>query len=82
MVVGTLLNACAYADVCDEEGFTPLHRAARYNDNHLVIKALLDAGADAKVKSSKGVLPIDIASENPRIRDSKAYRRLKDLSYD
>ena len=70
------LNAGAEVDARDEYGHTPLHYAARSNDNSAVITALLDAGADATIRNGFGDTPWDLAQENEALRGTDAYRRL------
>ena len=42
------------------------------------IAALLDAGADAKLRNNDGATPFDIAKENNALKDTDAYWRLND----
>ena len=45
-------------------GMTPLDLATLYNKNPAVIKALLDAGADASLEDITGKLPVDLIDED------------------
>ena len=47
--VTSCLSAGADVNARDESGWTPLHRAATYNDNPAVLEVLLAAGADVNV---------------------------------
>ena len=80
-VIKVLLDAGA--DISAQvDGWTPLHLTVRYNSNFGVLNDLLDAGADAKARTLQGKLPIDLVSENARLRQSQVlYKRLQDLSY-
>ena len=42
----------------DAAGITPLHRAARYNENPAVTQILLDAGADVEARDVGGFTPL------------------------
>ena len=61
-----------------ENGSTPLHGAGGNNPNSDVIDALLDAGANAKLRNNDGKLPADYAVENESIKDSPACGRLRE----
>ena len=82
LVVQALLDAGSDLRSRSERDWTPLHSAAASNNNPLVVQALLDAGADGNVRTLQGILPFELASDNPRIKDSQAYWQLNDLSYD
>ena len=54
----------------DEDGETPLHRAARFNENPAVIAALLDAGAEIEARNEDGHTPLHRAArlnKNPAV---------------
>ena len=61
-------------------GLTPLHRAVK-GGNFWSINALLDAGADATIKTKDGKTPFDLAAENPEVKGTAAYWRLNDAQY-
>ncbi len=65
----------------DGGGETPLHVAAEKSENPEVIEALLQAGANPKLKDSEGKLPADYAAENEHIKNSKARWRLRAARY-
>ena len=56
------LRSGADLEARTEDGFTPLHWAARGNDNPAVIAALLDAGADLKARTEDGLTPLHWAA--------------------
>ena len=58
----------------DRDGDTPLHNAARFNDNPAVITALLDAGADAAARDDEGKIPWDYVKERDALRGADAWR--------
>ena len=68
-----VVTAClaAGADVAarDDDGFTPLHRAALSSEHPTVIEALLVAGADLEARSDIGRTPLHLAAwnENPAV---------------
>ncbi|MDP7560231.1 MAG: ankyrin repeat domain-containing protein, partial [Planctomycetota bacterium] len=65
----------------DEDGWTPLMHAARYNSNPEVITVLLKAGANAKAKDGAGKTALDYVKQNEKIYKTKAYRELNDAFY-
>lgn len=50
-------------DIQDKDGNTPLHLAAKYNNN-LITEILLDRGADASIKNNEGQTAFDLAFNN------------------
>ena len=68
--VSDCLTAGADVGARDDDGYTPLHLAARYNDNPAVITALVDAGAGVGARDDDGYTPLHLAawgSDNPAI---------------
>jgi hypothetical protein len=55
-------------------------RAAAENKNPDVIIALLEAGADAKIKNDAGLMAVDLAEENERMKGSAALLKLREAS--
>ena len=62
----------------NENGYTLLHLAARYNENPLVIAALLEAGADPTAEDAAGKKPWDHAKGREPLKGSDAYWRLNE----
>jgi hypothetical protein len=58
--LGVLLRHGATLNLPNRTGFTPLHHAAEAGSLE-ALSALLDAGADASLRSTQGLLAIDIA---------------------
>ena len=75
-----LLDAGANLEARNEDGYTPLMWAARFNKNAAVVQALIDAGADATATKEDGENAWDLIQENEALEGSPAYRALKDLS--
>ena len=77
------LDAGADVRARDENGWTPLHYAAKcyFVCKSGAIQALLDAGAAAKVKNKEGKTPWDLAQENEYLKGSKGYWALNDAQY-
>ena len=79
-VIIALLKAGANVNARTESGWTSLHLAALNTPSPEVITALLKAGADPKAKAS-GVLPIDYAKRNEKLKGTDAYWALNDASH-
>lgn len=82
-VVEALLKAGADVNTQSETGWTPLHAAALTNGNPAAIEALLKAGANPNIKDEKGKTVIDHIDEveNHSLKNTSAYRALKDARY-
>jgi ankyrin repeat protein len=50
------------------------------NANPEVILALLNAGADAKLKDKEGMTALDYANSNYGLKGTDAYRQLQEAS--
>ena len=50
--------------------------AAKINDNPAIASALLDAGAEAAGKDTKGMRAYDYAQKNPKLKGTGILRRL------
>lgn len=59
---------------------TSLMYAAWFNENPEMITALLNAGADAKTKSSAGKTAFDFAQYNLKLVGTDAYWKLQEAS--
>ena len=62
----------------DEEESTPLHFAASRSEVPAVVQVLLDAGADAAARDSKGKVPWDYAKANSALKGTEIYWRLNE----
>ena len=80
-VVYTLIEAGLDVEARDRWGLTPLHIAARDNDAPVIVLALLEAGADAQARTDTGATAFDLIKDNPALKDTNAYWRLRELSY-
>ena len=66
------LESTAYVNARDKDGVTPLHRAARFNENPGIIIALVEAGTDVNARDKDVGTPLHRAArfnENPGIID-------------
>ena len=80
--IKTLLEAGADVNAQIIGGVTPLHLAANCRlCDPSVIQSLLAAGGDAKVKADDGKTPWDLAQENDKLKDTKAYWALNNAQY-
>lgn len=66
-VSSILLNAGAYSNERMHDGTTPLHIVARSGSNVTIIKRLLEAGADPKLKTKNGDNVIDYIYSNEKM---------------
>ena len=72
-MIEALLKAGADPKARNKWKNTPLHYAARYNENPVVIEALLKAGADPKARDDDKETPLYLANkynENPSVRQA------------
>ena len=76
-------NTAAAADpnAREEDGFTPLHRAAVWGHAE-AIKALLATGADAAAPDEDGQTPFDLIPDDSPLVGTSAYLRLKEAQRD
>jgi ankyrin repeat protein len=80
-IVETLLRGGADINARDSyRGQTALMFAVIYNEIPQLITTLLTAGADAKVKDSKGKTAFDWAQDNWRLRGTDAIKQLEEAS--
>ncbi|MCE2486920.1 MAG: ankyrin repeat domain-containing protein, partial [Desulfurellaceae bacterium] len=60
--VATLLKAGVDVTARDAEEATPLHLAAKYNTNAMVVGTLLKAGADVAARDVEEATPLHLAA--------------------
>ena len=65
----------------DDFGRTPLHLAAALNTTPEVLLVLLKLGADPKARDKDGKTPWDYIQTNEALKNTEAYRALKDAQY-
>ena len=66
----------------DNDGDTPLHEAAMFNDDPTVLETLLAAGADPTARNAAGETPWDLAQANEALQGTDGYWRLNDARFD
>ena len=79
-VITVLVKGGADVNAKNEWNLTALMYAAAINNNPEVVIALLKAGADAKARDNDGKTAVDYAAGNETLKDTDAYRELKDAS--
>ncbi|KAJ5130977.1 ankyrin [Penicillium bovifimosum] len=75
-----LLRRGANVQLMDDEGYTPLHEAAK-GDDPVVIRLLLEAGADRSIKNKKGESPSQIHLKHWQMKKkiAKKHREIMDM---
>jgi len=63
-----------------KNNWTALMSAAGYNSNPKIVEILLDNGAKVNIENSMGETAWDYIQDNDKLKDTKAYDRLKQLS--
>ena len=76
-----LLEAGADLEARNENGWTPLHKAARYSGHPGRIVALLKAGADLEARTELGNTPWDLAQENASLDETDVSQLLNDARF-
>jgi ankyrin repeat protein len=76
------LEQGAEVNARDNGGWTPLMIAANYSSTPEIVTLLLEKGADALAKDEDGKKAIDYAKENDQLKDTKAYWKLHDQSFE
>jgi ankyrin repeat protein len=76
-VLNLLLTAGADINAQDNNGKSPLMWSCDYDKPQEIITALLEYGADAKLKDNAGFMAIDYAEKNPKLRDMDILQKLR-----
>ncbi|MBC6403636.1 MAG: ankyrin repeat domain-containing protein, partial [Hyphomonadaceae bacterium] len=76
-VIATLIEAGADMEAQDRSDWTPLHMAAEYG-TAATVAALIKAGADPMAGDRDGRFPVDLAEDNPRVKDHDIFRILEE----
>jgi len=80
-VIGALVRAGANINAQDELGTTPLMGAALNISNpEVMITTLLELGADPRIRNNFGMIALDAANMNEKLRNTEALRRLEAAS--
>lgn len=77
-----LVNAGANINLRTQDGSTPLHWAVRFNHTPFASTALLQSGADARLRDANGKRPIDYARDNPGLRGTQTFWDLHEASFE
>lgn len=82
-VILTLIYSGSNVNWYGENSFNdaPLHLAIRENCNPTIVNALLDAGADARVRNRDDLTPFGLAKEVGYRVDTDVYWRLNDAQF-
>ena len=75
-VVRALIAAGAEVNAQDEVGDTALHDAARHAESAGAIQALLEGGADERIRNVVGKVPWDYVQDNDALGDAELVRKL------
>ena len=78
--VWQLIQDGADVNARHKEGLTLLIAAALQNTTPEVLKVLLEAGADAKVKDDEGKRALDYAMENEKLEGTEALKLLEEMT--
>ena len=78
--VWQLIQDGAGVNARHKEGLTLLIAAALQNTTPEVLKVLLEAGADAKVKDDEGKRALDYAMENEKLEGTEALKLLEEMT--
>lgn len=76
-----MIKAKADINARDQNGWTPLMAAARFNSSPAVIEALIKAKANFNARDMSGKTAFDYAEDNPEIKGTPVYWKLNDLMY-
>ncbi|MGV6814386.1 MAG: ankyrin repeat domain-containing protein, partial [Phycisphaerales bacterium] len=71
-----LLEAGAHKDDVDNDGLSAMMYAARDNPNPEMIRAMIGAGANAKIEDANGKTALDYIRLNPALSGSRAEQEL------
>ncbi|MCQ2593371.1 MAG: ankyrin repeat domain-containing protein, partial [Treponema sp.] len=69
-LIKSLLSSGADVNLVDQDGWSPLMYAVRYQENYAVTETLINAGAKIKVKNNYNLTPLTLAASynsNPEI---------------
>ncbi len=76
--VSRCLKAGADVTARDENGWTPLHKAAGDSTTPAIVTALLKAGADPAARDKRGKTPWDYIKADSPLKGTDVYWRLND----
>jgi ankyrin repeat protein len=79
-LITALIKCGADVNAREKNGLTALMFAARWGKYPEMITALIGGGANVNLRDEEGKLAIDYASENPDIKNTDVYRRLKEAA--
>jgi len=79
-IIKLLIESGIDVNAKSKNNWTALMSAAGHNSNPKIVEILLDNGAKVNIENSMGEIAWDYIQDNEKLKDTKAYDRLKQLS--